>query len=228
MRWLQTDSVVRSGRVLLRAALVLCALVAASTAAPAQAGKQEAKPPATAEKAPATPEAIQERIEEAEEEYRGAAPVPRIGFFDVAYPSDVDEYVELAGNAVAIVTVFVQDKDELPVKRAYLNLPGGGEVELKFITSVQSRQAEAGAKAAKTFGAHRLDALYLLPLHLNFREASLMVDFNKARHGLRLGSIHGSTFVLKDKLPDKTLADAPSEPALRQFIEREYPGFLKK
>lgn len=177
---------------------------------------------------PLTPADMQERIEEAAVEFARSAPLPRAGFFDMAHPSSMDEYMALAGHAVVLVTVFVQDKSELPLKRAYLNLSGGQEVELKLITSMQSKQTETATQVSKTFGALRVDALYLLPVHLGFREANLMVDFNKGRHGLRLGTIHGSTFTLKDKLPDAVLAETPSEAVLKQFIEREYPGFVKK
>ncbi|HVF51539.1 MAG TPA: hypothetical protein VNA19_15735 [Pyrinomonadaceae bacterium] len=212
---------------LLRMAAVLSLLLAlAVCAVPQDATAHAGK--SLESKGPLTPADMQERIEEAAVELARSAPLPRIGFFDMAHPSSMDEYMALAGHAVVLVTVFVQDKSELPLKRAYLNLSGGQEVELKLITSVQSKQTETGTQVSKTFGAVRADALYLLPVHLGFREANLMIDFNKSRNGFRLGTIHGSTFTLKDKLPDAILAESPSESALKQFVEREYPGFLKK
>jgi hypothetical protein len=217
----------------MRQTLVILLLLLASASGSDAQKKETHASKAEASKAdgwadvPVVPEEMSSRIEEAAAEHQGTVPLPRAGFFEVAYPADVPEYVALAGNGIVLITVFAQDKNELPIKKAYFHFEDG-LVELQPIASVLSKQKEADAKTSKAFGAYRMDALYLLPLHLGFEGANLMVEFAKSRNAFRLGSISGSTSSVREGEQTKTLAGKPSEEAVKSFVEREYPGFVKK
>jgi hypothetical protein len=77
----------------------------------------------------------------------------------------------------------------------------------------------------ETFGPYRIDALYLLPLHVGFESADLMIDFAVNRKAFRVGTISGASRSLGENLPVKALPKQPAQEALRHFIDREYPGF---
>jgi hypothetical protein len=175
----------------------------------------------------ATPELMRRRIEEAAVKYRAHAPVPRVVFYDIAYPRDAREYKSLDGHGVVLLTALSQERGELPLRRVYVPV-GGREVELRLLKLVLSEQAPGDASAT-TFGPYRADALYLLPLYLRARPGDLLADFTAGRTALKVAD-----FALP--LPDdvKALGDkppaghGPSADALQQFIRREYPSFFKE
>src|SRR5438876_1467080 len=104
--------------------------------------------------------ALDGRLSQAAMQYRSYAPVPRIAFYDIAFPKDCAEFTSMSGHAVLVVTAVVQDSTELPPARIYLG-SGPAGTDLLRIASVQSRVASADVRA--TFGQFRVDALYLLP-----------------------------------------------------------------
>src|SRR6058998_975566 len=63
---------------------------------------------------------LDDRVRAAAAEYHHYAPIPRIAFFDIAYPADSAEFVALAGNALLVVTALVQDSTEIPFASVYL------------------------------------------------------------------------------------------------------------
>jgi len=65
--------------------------------------------------------ALADRIRSAAIAYRSYAPVPRVAFFDAAYPRDSAELVEMNGYAIVVVTALSQDSTELPLARVYVN-----------------------------------------------------------------------------------------------------------
>lgn len=181
--------------------------------------------PGTASDAPVSSEALSQRIEDAAVKYRANAPIPRIIFYEIAYPSSAQEYTEMGGHALLLVTAFSQQQAELPLKRAYIRL-GGKESELKLITSVISQRPRDGSQIVATFGQYRADSLYLLPARLRLESAELLVDFTKNRDGFKLPMFPdptGGSYSLADVPPEKM----PSEEALAQFVRREYPGFTR-
>jgi len=197
--------------------------------AAAQDKKRLAEPGTQANEA-ATPAKIERMIKEAAKNYKDSGgkehfgTLSRVTFYDVAQPVDTPEYVALGGQTVLLVTALAQDRDELPLKRAAIRY-AGREIELRLVSSVLSQQVTSSSQATKVFGPYRADALYLLPLHLKFEEADLIVDFAKNRTGLRVGQVSGLLTAGKDENLD--LPESPSEAALKALIKREYPKFLK-
>lgn len=175
----------------------------------------------------ATPELLRRRIEEAAVKYQARAPIPRVVFYDIAYPRDAREYASLDGHGVILLTALSQERGELPLRKVYFPLDGK-EVELRLLKLVLSEQAP-GDISAKTFGPYRADALYLLPLYLRARPDYLLADFAAGRTAMKVADF---SLPLSDEvqaLGIKPPAGAgPSAAALEQFIRREYPSFFKE
>ena len=53
---------------------------------------------------PVTNSILDDRIRQAALEYRSYAPIPRVAFYDIAYPKDSLEFEALAGYAVMVLT----------------------------------------------------------------------------------------------------------------------------
>src|SRR5256886_16926501 len=73
--------------------------------------------------------ALDARLATAARQYRSYAPVPRIAFFDLAYPKASTDAAALNGYAALVVTAVVQDSTELPPLRVYAR-PVGGDPDL--------------------------------------------------------------------------------------------------
>jgi hypothetical protein len=175
-----------------------------------------------------TPAEMQRRIEAAASQYKQYAPIPRIAFFDIAYPADATEYADLDGHAVLLITALCQDPAELPLKRVFV-LADGQEHDLKVVASVRSKQPNSNEQVAKTFGLYRVDSIYLLPLSLRMKKSELLMDFAEHRTGFR-----ATEFVPTDVPPTVSSlpirppsGSGPSEQSLIRFLQREYPGFIR-
>src|SRR5438552_2346230 len=81
--------------------------------------------------------ALDGRLSQAAMQYRSYAPVPRIAFYDIAFPKDCAEFATMSGHAVLVVTAVVQDSAELPPARIYLG-SGPAGTDLLRIGGVQS------------------------------------------------------------------------------------------
>ena len=55
-----------------------------------------------------TPTQFNGRIEEAAREYSEYAPIPRVTFYDIAYPTNVADYNKLDGHAILLLSAFSQ------------------------------------------------------------------------------------------------------------------------
>ena len=179
-------------------------------------------------KSPATPEQMNRRIEEAAIKYQAHAPIPRVVLYDIGYPLDDQEYAALDGHAVILLTAVTQEREELPLQRVYFLLEGK-EIELKPFKLVLAEQTPANSVSAKTFGAFRADALYLLPMYLRTKPADLLVDMGRNRSSLKVASF--VPLVLADVGISSVKAPTgagPSAKILEEFIKREYPSFFKE
>lgn len=177
----------------------------------------------TWQKTPVSTAEMNQRVAKASLKLREYPTVPRVGFFDLAQPADLPEYVALGGNAVVLVTVVTHQEAELPLQRVYLDWRGES-IELALLAKALSRVTEP--EVSETLGAYRMDALYLVPLFKGFDEAKLMTDFAANRTDFQLGSISGSLIPAEDRMRVE-LSKAPNMDALQRFIQREYPGFAK-
>ncbi|MBD0373119.1 MAG: hypothetical protein ICV60_19920 [Pyrinomonadaceae bacterium] len=173
-----------------------------------------------------TPAEYDGRIEDAAVSYAEYAPIARVTFYDIAYPSDLESYAEMDGNAILLLTAFSQSADELPLKRVYF-VYEGREIELKPI-KVWPKQAVTNRAVVKTFGSNRMDALYLMPIYLRVNHAPLLADFAKNKNGFSVADFATGVTPRIARLPNKPPTGAgPAYDDLIQFIRREYPGLLK-
>ena len=200
--------------------LVVCALFAQTSFA--QRVEKE-----TWQFGPATATVLEQRIEDAAIDYYDDRPIQRVIFYDIAYPKDEEEYRQLDGHAVLFLTAISQQKEELPLRRVYA-LWEGKEVELKLFRS-WSQQTSRESITTQTYGAHRMNAIYLLPLYLRLKQASLQADFTRNQLGFRFAQFKPDTPESVRSLPiQEPTGQALSIPALMQFITREYPEIIKK
>ncbi|MBK6750423.1 MAG: hypothetical protein IPG67_10520 [Acidobacteria bacterium] len=175
---------------------------------------------------PATPERMSQRIEEAAIRYQANAPIPRVILYDIGYPRDEKEYSALDGNAVILITAVAQDKLELPLKRVYVTIDGK-EIELKQIKLVLSESPSNKSASAKTFGAFRADALYILPIKLRMAIGDLNADFAANKTGFKMAAFGTPVSDDVGQIIAKGIrGPGLNEPALDKFIKREFPSFF--
>ncbi len=176
---------------------------------------------------PATPERMSHRIEEAAIKYQAHAPIRHVVLYDIGYPRDDQEYNALDGHAVILLTALAHEREELPLQRAYVLLEGR-EIELKQLRLVLAEQS-ARSVSAKTFGAFRADALYLLPVYLRMKAGDLLVDYAKNKKGLKVAAFGTPVSSHVSRLNIKSpIGTGPSDKVLEEFIKREYPTFFKE
>ena len=174
---------------------------------------------------PLSPPALSKRIRDAAVEYQAYAPIPRVGFYDVAYPATEAEARELNGYAVVLITAISQEKTEFPLRRVYVEV-SGKQSDLTPLGSVLSAVRQEDDPVGSTFGANRVDGLYLLPIYVAGKKAILLVDFARNRDAFKLGQLEGPQGLLKNWTVPPGQNTKPGEKALRNLILREYPGFL--
>src|SRR2546423_4386555 len=164
--------------------------------------------------------ALDRRLSQAAMQYRSYAPVPRIAFYDIAFPKDCTEFTSMSGHAVLVVTAVVQDSTELPPARIYLG-SGAAGADLPRIGGVQSRVASADVRA--TFGQFRVDALYLLPSRPNVGARDVLMDFAAHRQGFRLAQLSGQVPKPLAACPEAdTRSQLPSDSVLWALVRWEY------
>jgi hypothetical protein len=168
---------------------------------------------------------MNQRLDDAATQNEAYAPIPRIALYDIGYPQSDDEFKELGGYAVLLITAVSQQQDELPLKRVYVLLDGK-EIDLKPISSVLSTPSSGSKTVVDTFGAYRSDDLYLLPVYLRLKSADLLIDFAKNRLGFKIATFGTpvSTQVGALHIGPPTVS-RPAETVLQAFIKREFPGF---
>jgi hypothetical protein len=174
---------------------------------------------------PVSSETISARIQEVAVQYRAYAPIPRVGFFDIAFPADREEYHEMGGHGLMLVTALVQDQTELPLSRLYIDSDSTQE-DLRLLTSLLSTVDLQDEVVLATLGPHRMDALYLFPVVHIASTSSLLADFAKNREGFKLDNFTGEVPEMISHLPIGTATTEPSEERLLRMVEREFPGFL--
>jgi len=167
--------------------------------------------------------ALDARLAAAAVQYRSYAPVPRIAFFDLAYPKDSTEAAAMNGYAVLVVTAVVQDSTELPLPHVYVRSVSGDH-ELPLIARVASWLPATDTIVRATFGRFRLDASYLLPLTARASQGDLLVDFAIHRQGFRLIHFAGDVPEPVRRLRfTGTSAEQPAPSTVWVMVRREYP-----
>ncbi|MDO8477755.1 MAG: hypothetical protein Q7W02_16465 [Candidatus Rokubacteria bacterium] len=166
-----------------------------------------------------------EKIHDAASKLDAHAPLARIGFFDIAYPSSAEEYGALGGFGVMLITVLSQDEGELPVKRVYFRL-SGKSIELPLISSRKSELSPEHVDVSRVLGKYRADALYAFPMNLRVSNGDLVIDFSRGRQGFVLA--HFPVLLEGKDLPVSAPSQKqPSKGALLTIIKREFPMFVE-
>jgi hypothetical protein len=175
-----------------------------------------------------TPDDMTKRLEQTAERTRKISPsgAPRAAQFDFAWPQDEDEYRKLAKHVIVLVSVVVQDEQELPLKRVYIRNKWKREFPLDRIVS-ERREVAKGSLAHSVLGSYREDSFYLAPAGLMRGEGEVVADFAANRTGFRLYSLPGTPpdFVEADRHPMPAPGARPEPKALKAMLEREYAGF---
>jgi len=224
----------------LSAAAILAAACASGPPAPepgaaaAGAGSEAAAPPA--EDAPdhqvfregwsrqaATHDDMTRRIRESARQLEAQGGVPRVAFVDLRVPGSAREREALGGHGVLRLTAVCRDPAELPPARVYVQ-SGEGETWLRAIRGRLGQVPDSEAEILRVVGRARLDALYLMPLHLAARPGALVVDFAQGRRGFVLGELPVLPAEAGPAL-DPASAAAPDRAALEALIARELPEF---
>jgi len=178
---------------------------------------------------PVTPETINRRIEQAAAQYISYISVPRATFHDFAYPADEKEYAALDGFGVMLVSVFSQDRDEIPPKRIFARV-GDSEITLHLFTSVFVKESGSDM-VKKVLGPNRWDGLYYYPVYLTLQAKELVMDFAKNRTGFVMAQLADKDRAALDFLKTPILppkGDKPPKEAITKLVAREYPGFVIK
>jgi len=167
------------------------------------------------------------QIAEAAEQYKEYAPIPRIAFYDIAYPKDKSEFVQLNGYGLILISTMAQDENELPLKRVYV-FKDGKDVELKLLEKTFIKEVNLNGQVSKTFGLFRVDSIFLFPIFLKSSSAELRIDFAKNRNGMKVASFDDVWPVglsgLNGKKPEE---NKTFDAEVKVFMKREYPGYFK-
>jgi hypothetical protein len=170
--------------------------------------------------------AMSKRIRDAAERYSEYAPIPRGAFIDIGFPKSKEEFEELNGYGILLLSALSQTESELPLKRVYVSV-AGKEIELTLIEKYFSKESDQTGQVAKTFGSFRVDALYFFPVYLRKSAGSLMIDFAENRKGMKIAEFSEDMPDSVKNLPDiKPSADASMTDEMKIFLRREYPGYV--
>lgn len=161
------------------------------------------------------------RVIQAADSYRQYAPISRIGFSDITRPASIEEYHQLDGYGLLLITIITQNEQEIPVKRAFFR----GEnkmVEFEKLYEQTSRVPDEYDNVIKVLGKYRADTLYLFPLYCRVLTGDLIIDFMKNRDGFVVTKFP----IEKDDLP-VTVPSSKTPPmnAIDELIKREVPLF---
>jgi hypothetical protein len=170
--------------------------------------------------------AINIRIKESAIEYANLGFIARFANYDIAMPADSKEYIDLAKNAVLMISALTHKENELPLGKVYIKYMGE-EIELDKILSRKSNSKDSIVK--NVFGNYREDSFYLFPIHFLTKDCELAIDWAKNRKGFILGSYPMN--VDFDYIKEYENIDEQnlqlSEEVLKEILKREYSVIFK-
>jgi hypothetical protein len=170
----------------------------------------------------ASSQRMTEQLNQAAGMYVKIGKVARIGIYDFAFGSSIEEYKKLNSYGVIMITVQCHDKDELPLKDVYFKA-GKKRYSLTFLFSKQVKTL--GDAAEKVFGKNRNHSFYLLPYMFTRTAGEVCVDWGKNRKGFivaKFPAVMKLDFITakKDMIPDKK--NSIDAETLGKFLEREF------
>jgi len=176
-------------------------------------------------KAVTTMDALNQRIESSANEYKMYAPIPRVAFFDMAYPADSVEYDLLKGNALLLLSCIVQDSIEIPPKRLYVAVDSS-EYELNQIITLIYEIPATNSSIINVFGKYRSDSIYLFPIKLRSTGAELYMDYALHRSAFRITVFDDSNPLNFAQVKEYNDTNIPDTTYIIKFMSREFPGLL--
>lgn len=159
---------------------------------------------------------IEARLRETFAELPQGSSVQRIALADVAYPANPDENQKLAGFTLMVVTAVTHDAAELPPRTFFRH--SKGDFELPLLLSRIGTLDPPDLR--ETFGAHRFDGLYVVPLQATQTDGMVLANFKNGRRDFQL--LKFPTRVLPAGM-EALNPGTPDMGALRSFAEREFP-----
>jgi len=147
--------------------------------------------------------------------------VPRIGVVDLAFPYSPEEYIQMNGNGILMVSIVVHDKEELPLKKVKIKT-GSQMIQLKEIKSIFSAVPDDQSSIKKLFGKYRCDIYYLIPYPLAIKKGEILADFNKNKTNFTLYKLplrNLLNFTNQKMLRDQTPLN---QETLKSFLGREF------
>ncbi len=148
---------------------------------------------------------------------------------DLAFPHSKEEFDELGGWTFVLLSGFSHRAEELPFKRVYMRFRDQS-VDLQPLLERASEVSAEDADVVETFGSHRFDGLYYIPVAMTQAPVEIVVDFAAAR-----SDFVAQTFPMPNSelgLPEGVNLDQePSTPqpkAIVAFVKREYPFMVPK
>jgi hypothetical protein len=177
---------------------------------------------------PATPEGMNQRIEEAARQIKNGEEIPVSNLYNIAYPEDRPSYEALNGHALLMLTAMSHKKDELPLKSVYVQ-QDATRIELQRIAMVLSDQFNSEKISVKVFGVYRMDAVYVLPIQVRMKTGTLTVDFAQNHSGVKVAEFgsplpKGVAELVSQPLKNQT---TPPLSVLEVFMEDEFPTLTK-
>lgn len=181
--------------------------------------KTEAPKPAPAT-ATACQSALEMRVSDALKQLRSmqaSSGRARTAIFNLSFPADEAEYRAANRLAVLGMRVFAKNKDDLPIDRAYIAVPGKAAriyALPPIALSDRDKVKEESGEAALLLGPHSQEIFFLAPIPLLRKAGELGIQFKGRKADLPLMSLpmdFRESFILKDsKEVDQNGAPSPS------------------
>ncbi len=150
----------------------------------------------------------------------------RYAGFDNALPANLSEYTNLNKNSILRIVAITRDKEELPIKNAYIDY-SGRKVKLEEMLTTFTEVKDGIVK--RVLGGHRQDFFYLFPIYLQLRECELLIDWNKNREAFSIGKFPmgiGLRFIVDDENVEDQNYEVKSK-SLKEILRREFSVFIK-
>jgi hypothetical protein len=114
--------------------------------------------------------------------------VERYGNVDIAMPASEKEYIDLGGNAIAMIQAVAANRNELPLAKAYFQTPDGKQVMLSKLVMSSEDSTFSGNEITETKFADGKEkrfsnlSFWLVPVHLMLDDKAVLgVDFKENR-----------------------------------------------
>lgn len=114
--------------------------------------------------------------------------VERYGEADIAMPASEKEYIDLGGNAIAMIRAVAANRNELPLAKAYFQTPDGKQVMLSKLVMSSEDSTFSGNEITETNFSDGKEkrfsnlSFWLVPLNLMLNDKAVLgVDFKENR-----------------------------------------------